>query len=162
MLNVGEKAPDFTAATDEGTAFRLADWLGKKHVVMYFYPKDFTAGCTREACAFRDNYAAITQEDAVIVGVSTDDIDSHRKFREKYALPFPLLADSENRVTALYDAQRRFILPGAQRVTYVIDKVGVIQGAFRHELAIGRHQDDVLLTLRRLNETPAHPGPDSP
>ena len=151
MLEVGAKAPDFTAVTDAGEPFRLADWLGSRHVVLYFYPKDFTTGCTRQACAFRDNYEEILAEGATIAGVSTDDAESHRRFKEQYDLPFTLIADADKQVTRLYDAERRFILPGAQRVTYVIDKEGIVRGAFRHELAIGRHQDDVLRTLRAIN-----------
>jgi thioredoxin-dependent peroxiredoxin len=151
MLRVGERAPDFTTILDGGTEFRLSEWAGKKHVIIYFYPKDFTIGCTKEACSFRDNYKEILKNDAIIVGVSTDTNESHRAFREKYALPFPLVSDVEKQVTGLYDADRRFSFPGAQRVTYVIDKNGIVAGAYRHELAIGRHQDDVLSTLRRLN-----------
>jgi peroxiredoxin Q/BCP len=159
MLKVGEKAPDFAAAMDGGTEFRLSEWYGKKYVVLYFYPKDFTVGCTRQACAFRDNYKEILKNDAIIVGISTDSAESHRAFREKYALPFPLIGDTDKKVTALYDAERRFSFPGAQRVTYVIDKNGVICGAFRHELAIGRHQDDVLRTLRNLKESSGQAAP---
>jgi peroxiredoxin Q/BCP len=156
MLKVGQKAPDFTAVLDGGAEFRLSEWAGIKHVIMYFYPKDFTIGCTRQACAFRDNYKEILRNDAIIVGVSTDTPESHRAFREKYALPFPLISDVEKRVTGLYDTDRRFSFPGAQRVTYVIDKNGIIAGAYRHELAIGKHQGDVLDALRRLNsEEPA-------
>ncbi len=125
-------------------------------LVLYFYPKDFTIGCTKEACDFRDNYEALQHEGAILVGVSSDDPESHRRFKDKYALPFPLAADIDQSISRSYDVLRRF-LPGPQRVTYVIDTSGVIRGAFRHELAIGRHQDDVLQTLRLLNRKSGYP-----
>ena len=151
MLTVGQQAPDFAAETDEGATFHLFDWAGEKNVVLYFYPGDFTAGCTKQACAFRDNYQAILNEDAVVIGVSVDDQESHRRFRETYALPFPLVADTDREITRKYDAERKLFISGPQRVTYVIDKSGVVRAAFRHELAIGRHQGDALHALRRIN-----------
>ena len=152
MLDVGTEAPDFSVATDDGSEFKLSEWRGTKHVVLYFYPRDFTVGCTKQACDFRDNYDAILGEGAVLMGVSTDPVERHRTFRAEYGLPFPLGADTERRVTRLYDAVRMFKIGGAQRVTYVIDMDGIIRAAFRHELAIGRHRDDVLRTLRRINQ----------
>ena len=151
MLDVGIEAPAFAVPTDDGGEFKLSDWRGKSHVVLYFYPRDFTVGCTKEACDFRDNFDDILGEGAVLIGVSTDPADRHERFRAEHELPFPLGADTERRVTRLYDAERMFRIGGAQRVTYVIDKDGVIRAAFRHELAIGRHRNDVLLALRRIN-----------
>jgi peroxiredoxin Q/BCP len=151
VLEVGKEAPQFAVATEEGNEFKLSDWRGNSHVVLYFYPRDFTLGCTKEACDFRDNFDAIVAEGAVLIGVSTDTEERHRRFKAEHRLPFPLGADTDGRVTRLYDAERMFKIGGAQRVTYVIDKDGIIRAAFRHELAIGRHRGDVLLALRRIN-----------
>jgi peroxiredoxin Q/BCP len=148
---------------DDGTAFRLSDWVGKKHVVLYFYPRDFTPGCTREARSFRDNHAAITAQGALLVCVSTDSAASHLRFRASCQLPFLLGADPEKSVTKLYGVNRPFWLAPTRRVTFLIDKAGVVRGVFHHELAIGRHQDDVLVGLRRLNAVAArHGGPPGP
>ncbi|HWO93800.1 MAG TPA: peroxiredoxin [Dehalococcoidia bacterium] len=149
MLDVGSPAPDFSAPLDTGETFTLADWRGKKNVVLYFYPKDNTRGCTQEACTFRDNYDEIGKYDAIIVGVSSDSVESHQGFREKHNLPFPLIADTDKRVSKLYDARGLFGFMTA-RVTYVIDKDGVIRDAFRHEMAIGDHLRDVLAALEKM------------
>jgi peroxiredoxin Q/BCP len=149
MLAVGSTAPDFTATLDDGSSFQLADYRGRQNVVLYFYPKDFTRGCTKEACSFRDNFEAITALGAVIVGVSADSNDSHQSFRDEYKLPFPLIADRERALVKLWDV--RGLIPGMiQRVTYVIDKNGVIRAAFRHELAIGRHTTKILEALAAI------------
>ena len=154
MLRKGPPAPDFEAVLDNGDTFRLSDYRGRKNVVLYFYPKDFTPGCTREACTFRDNYAEMEQYDAVIAGVSTDSAESHRSFREKHELPFPLIPDTEKRVVKLYKAQG-FLGFITARVTYVIDKEGVIRAAFQHDFAIARHLPQVLDTLREIERAPA-------
>ncbi len=149
MLKEGTAAPSFEGPTDGEGTFRLADYKGNKNVVLYFYPKDFTMGCTREACAFRDNYADVEQYDAVLVGVSTDSTDSHARFRDHHQLPFPLVSDPDKQIVRQYDAEGLLGFMTA-RITYVIDKAGVIRAAFRHELAIGRHLADVLDALRSL------------
>lgn len=97
----GEPAPDFEAYTDTGDRIRLSDFRGRK-VVLYFYPKDMTPGCTQQACGFRDRYEGIADRGAVVLGVSPDDAASHRRFREKYSLPFPLLVDEDARIARLY------------------------------------------------------------
>ncbi len=146
MLTIGSKAPDFSATLDDGTQFTLSDYRGVKNVVLYFYPKDFTTGCTKEACSFRDNYGAINAYDAIIVGVSADSASKHTEFREEHDLPFPLIADSQRELAAKYDA--RGLLPFMPpRITYVIDKEGVIRAATRHDFMIGRHIDEVLAAL---------------
>lgn len=150
MLDVGTIAPEFTATLDTGEAFSLAAWKGRKNIVLYFYPQDGTPGCTREACAFRDNYEPITALDAVVVGVSADSADSHQGFREQHSLPFPLIADTDKRLSKIYDARGLFGLTTA-RVTYVIDKDGIIRGAFRHEVrGIGDHIEDAVRTLQGI------------
>ena len=147
MLSIGSPAPDFTAALDDGTQFHLADYRGSKNVVLYFYPADFTPGCTREACAFRDNYDEISKYDAIIVGVSGDSEAKHTGFREKHNLQFPLIADGSREVAGKYDAKG--ILPFMKpRVTYVIDKEGVIRAAMRHDLQVTRHVDEVIDALK--------------
>ena len=154
MLKEGTAAPDFEAMLDSGEQFRLSGHRGSKNVVLYFYPKDFTPGCTREACSFRDNYSAVEQHDAVIVGVSNDSAESHKRFKDTHNLPFPLAADPDKRIIGLYDAVGFLGLTTA-RVTYVIDKEGVIRKAFRHDLAISRHLDDTLDALRSIQDVAA-------
>jgi peroxiredoxin Q/BCP len=149
MLKEGTTAPDIDAELDDGTHFRLSEQKGAKNVVLYFYPRDFTPGCTREACAFRDNYADIEQYDTIIVGVSTDSAESHKAFRERHNLPFPLIPDPEKRLVKSYDADGLFGITTA-RVTYVIDKQGVIRAALRHDFAVSRHLPEVLDALKSI------------
>lgn len=153
MLAVGSKAPEVSGALDDGSGFILSEALAEKNVVLYFYPRDFTPGCTREACAFRDNYAAIGEHGAMIVGVSTDSADRHSSFRESLKLPFPLLADPEHKVIDAYDARGLFGF-GTARVTYVIDRQATIRAAIRHDLNIGAHVPEVLAALAKM-EPPA-------
>lgn len=149
MLAPGTVAPDFTARLDDGSEFRLAEMRGPKNVVLYFYPKDFSQGCTRQACAFRDSYAAVQAYDAVIIGVSRDSEASHASFKQEHALSFPLISDADGRLSDLYDVKS--VMPVIRpRVTYVIDKQGVIRSAFRHDLAIGRHLSDTLAALESI------------
>ncbi|MEX0799754.1 MAG: peroxiredoxin [Dehalococcoidia bacterium] len=154
MLKEGTAAPDFEAELENGDAFKLADYRGRKNVVLYFYPRDFTPGCTREACTFRDNYAEVEKYDAVIVGVSADSAESHQEFRQKHELPFPLIPDPDKRVIKLYDADGLFGLMTA-RATYVIDKAGVIRAALRHDFVVSRHLPEVLDALRAIEGVPA-------
>ena len=149
MLRVGHKAPDFDALLDDGSTFRLAGYRGDKNVVLYFYPADFSAGCTAQACSFRDSYAAIAGFDAVIVGVSRDSAESHRSFKAKHGLPYPVITDADRRLEKLYDVKTSLPLI-RPRVTYVIDKAGVIRSAFRHDIAIGRHLRDTLFALEKI------------
>jgi peroxiredoxin Q/BCP len=149
MLKEGTPAPDFETTLDTGERFSLSEQMGKQNIVLYFYPKDFTMGCTREACAFRDNYSQVEQYDAVIIGVSADSAESHQRFRKEHELPFPLIADPEKELIRMYDAIGFLGLTTA-RITYVIDKQGTIAAAMRHDLAIGRHLTDVLEALRSL------------
>jgi peroxiredoxin Q/BCP len=154
MLQTGIEAPQFEGAMDGTGTFRLSDYRGTKNVVLYFYPKDFTPGCTREACTFRDNYSQVEQYDAVIVGVSTDSAESHERFRERHELPFPLVSDPNKRIVRMYDADGLLGLMTA-RVTYVIDKEGVIRKALRHDFAVGRHLPEVLDALRAIEPAKA-------
>jgi peroxiredoxin Q/BCP len=149
VLQPGTTAPDFTAQLDDGSEFRLSDLRGEKNLVLYFYPKDFSQGCTRQACSFRDSYHAVKAFDALIVGVSRDSDASHASFREEHGLEFPLISDTDGSLARLYDVTS--MLPLIRpRVTYVIDKQGVIRTAFRHDIAIGRHLSDTLAALEQI------------
>ncbi|MEO8541034.1 MAG: peroxiredoxin [bacterium] len=150
MLKVGSEAPQFTATLDDGTTFDLASFRGQKNVVLYFYPKDFTGGCTAQACSFRDNYGLIEKYDAVIFGISGDGEDSHARFKEKYELPFRLIADSDRAVHKRYEAVGLlpFLTP---RITYVIDKAGVIRSAIRHDFRVKEHVPEVVAALQQID-----------
>ena len=131
MLEIGAKAPDFTLSDKDGNTVSLSDFAGKK-VVLYFYPKDNTPGCTRQACAFASSYAAIKSLDVVIIGVSKDSVVSHAKFAAKYDLPFILLADPQLEAIKAYDVWQEKKLygkvsMGVVRTTYVIDENGMIE-----------------------------------
>lgn len=121
-LKVGDPAPDFTAASTEGIV-HLKDQIGQAPIVIYFYPKDDTPGCTKEACGIRDHFAAFRSLKAKVYGVSYDSLESHRAFIKKYNLPFPLIADTDKAVAKLYGADRMVV---ARRMTFVIDKKGKI------------------------------------
>ena len=131
MLTVGTKAPDFTLNDQNGAEVRLSDFLGRK-VVLYFYPKDNTPGCTRQACAFAGSYAAFKEQDTVVIGVSKDSVASHGKFAQKYELPFILLSDPELQAIQAYDVWQEKknygkVSMGVVRTTYIIDEKGVIE-----------------------------------
>ncbi len=131
MLEKGIKAPDFTLSDKDGNAVSLSDFLGKK-VVLYFYPRDNTPGCTRQACAFASHYDAFKAQDVAVIGVSKDSVASHVKFAEKYNLPFVLLSDPELAAIQAYDVWKEKKLygkvsMGVVRATYVIDENGVIE-----------------------------------
>lgn len=153
MIAVGDKAPSFDGHDQAGKPLALADFAGKKNVVLYFYPRDFTPGCTKEACTFRDAYDELASADTEVVGVSTDDAESHAKFAAKHRLQFPLLADPDQKVGKAYGVIggiRGGLFNQAARVTFVIDKQGVVRGVFKHEILVGRHLDDVRETLKKL------------
>lgn len=133
-LKIGDKAPAFEAVDQDGNPISLQDYSGKK-LVLYFYPKDDTPGCTAEACNLRDNYALLLKKGYKIVGVSADDERSHKKFIEKYVLPFPLLADKDKKILMAYGAWGKKSLYGKEydgilRTTYVISEKGIIEKVF--------------------------------
>jgi len=161
MLAVGSTAPDFSATLDDGTPFKLSEFRGKQNVVLYFYPKDFTPGCTKEACSFRDSYDEIAAYDAIIFGVSGDDTSSHARFRETHRLPFPLIPDPDKAIIKLYEAKGTFGLMTA-RATYVIDKMGVIRAAIRHDFRVGEHVPEVLAALEAFQPKAAAAAPEQP
>jgi thioredoxin-dependent peroxiredoxin len=146
-LHVGDEAPDFVGTTQGGATIRLSDYRGRCNVVLYFYPKDFTAGCTSEACMFRDAYDEFKDQDTEVIGVSLDALDTHEQFAAKHGLRFPLVSDHDGRIARSYGALGglRAWLGAAKRLTYGIDKQGRIRGVFHHELQIGQH-------VRRVRE----------
>lgn len=147
-LKVGDKSPEFSLMDERGRLVSLRDYLGKKAVILYFYPKDFTPGCTAEACSFRDDYKVYEERGAVVVGVSLDSVESHMKFSEKYNLPFLLLSDSQKEVAKAYGVLGTggFL---AKRVTFVIDKEGKIAAVFP-KVDVKHHSEEVLKVLDEL------------
>ena len=153
ILAEGNLAPDFIGNLGSGQSMQLSSYLGNKNVVLFFYPKDYTAGCTMQVCAFRDSYADVTSLEAVIFGVSRDTESSHAGFVEEHNLPFPLISDPDRRIHDRYGVMRLGgLIPGAKRVTYVIDKTGVIRRAIHHEFSIGNHVRDVVAVLKEIQE----------
>lgn len=148
-VKVGDTAPDFTLPSQNGTQVSLSEFRGKKNIVVYFYPKDDTPGCTKEACAFRDRYQVFTDAGAEVIGISGDSEQSHKQFASKYNLPFTLLSDSSNKVRQLYGVPATlWVLPG--RVTYVIDKQGIIRHIFDSMLNFDAHVEEALKTLKAI------------
>ena len=152
-LEPGTKAPDFTLATDDGTKLKLSELRGSP-VVLYFYPKDDTPGCTKEACAFRDASKELTKLGAKVLGVSPDDVKSHGKFRDKFKLNFPLLADLDHKIAEKYGAWREKNMYGKKtmgiaRSTYIIDKEGKIARVWK-AVKVDGHDVAVLAALKEL------------
>ena len=157
MVIEGEKAPEFTLEADYGRQVSLKDYLGKK-VVLYFYPKDNTPGCTTEAVEFRDVAEEFKKQGAVIVGVSKDSVESHKKFKEKHDLPFTLLSDPEGKVLDLYGVWKKKSLygrtfMGTERTTFLIDEKGIVAKIYRKVKAKG-HAQTCLLNLRAPQRLP--------
>ena len=148
-VKVGDIAPDFTLTSQTGESVSLKDFQGKKCVVLYFYPKDDTPGCTTEACAFRDRYEVFKEAGAEVIGISGDSTQDHQRFATKHNLPFLLLSDTGNKVRQLYGVPATlWVLPG--RVTYVIDKAGVVRHIFDSMLEFQRHVEESLNTLKAI------------
>lgn len=148
-VSIGDLAPDFTLPDQSGTPVRLRDLVGRKNIVLYFYPKDETPGCTIEARAFRDSYEQFNAQDAQVVGVSSDSVRSHRRFVQRHNLPFLLLSDADGTVRGLYGVEKTLgLLPG--RVTYVIDRTGVVRHVYSSQLRATRHPREALLVLSAL------------
>jgi peroxiredoxin Q/BCP len=127
----------------------LGDFLGKKPVVLFFYPKDNTLGCTKEVCAFRDSFEELSNLDAEVIGISSDSVDSHKRFAGKHNLPFTLLSDEGGKVRRLYGVPSSFgLFPG--RVTYVIDGEGVVRNVFSSQIQVEKHIEEALRTLESI------------
>jgi len=148
-IKTGDTAPDFSLPDRNGNAVRLSDYRGKKAVVLYFYPKDDTPGCTKEACSFRDQYEVFKDAGAEVIGISSDSAESHAKFASKYNLPFVLVADKGGAVRKQYGVPATLgLLPG--RVTFVIDPQGVVRHVFNSQLQATKHVDEAAQALRAM------------
>jgi len=148
-VKVGDTAPDFEGPTADGTRLGLKDFIGKKNVVLYFYPKDDTPGCTKEACSFRDNLRPIRSMGAEILGVSLDSPDSHKKFAKKYGLNFPLISDEEKHIATSYGVLKD-TRTSTNRVTFVIDKNGKVAHIFP-KVDVTKHTEEVVAALKELS-----------
>jgi thioredoxin-dependent peroxiredoxin len=152
-INAGVQAPDFSLPDENNITRRLSDFRGRP-VILYFYPKDDTPGCTTEACNFRDDYSSYVNEDVLILGVSPDSAESHTKFKTKYSLPFPLLADESHSVCSLYDVwgPKKFMgrdYEGVLRTTFLIDSKGRIAKVFEN-VRPAEHSGEVIAAIKQL------------
>ena len=149
-LKTGDKIPDFQATDAQGAVFNMASLLGKKPLVIYFYPKDNTPGCTAQACSFRDQYEDFMDLGAEVIGVSSDSVASHQKFAKQYQLPFILLSDADKKIRKLFGVPTGLLglLPG--RVTYVADKNGIIQLIFDSSMMPTKHIPKALEAIKEL------------
>ena len=150
MLKIGQKAPDLMLASSDGKTLNLKDFAGKK-IVLYFYPKDDTSGCTKEACSFESNLPAIKNKGAVVIGVSADSVDSHVKFAQKYGLSFPLLSDEKKDIIKSYGVWKEKSMYGRkyfgiERTTVVIDEKGIVRHIF-NKVKVDGHTDEVQAVL---------------
>ena len=149
-LTVGTKAPVFSLLDQNGQMVDVGGLIGKKALVVYFYPKDFTSGCTMEAHEFREMHEEFKKNGAEVIGVSSDSVESHKKFAEEHSLPFTLLSDPENKVRDMYGAWSIGKTPG--RVTYLIDKQGVIRMVFSSQIQPRKHISEALRVLEEINK----------
>ncbi len=150
-LKIGDKLPEFQLLDQDGNLFKSDDFVGNQAMVVYFYPKDDTPGCTKEACKFRDEFEVFSDLNVKVIGISSDDVSSHKAFAEKYSLPFSLLADTEKKVRKLFGvpAFGAGLIPG--RVTYVIDKEGAVKYVFNNMSEAEKHIDKSLEILKKLD-----------
>jgi peroxiredoxin Q/BCP len=150
-VKVGDKAPDFTLPSQMGDNVTISEFFGKKNIVLYFYPKDESIGCTKEACSFRDSYEELTNLGAEVLGVSGQSVESHKSFATHHGLPFILLSDKDNKVRELYGVPSTMgIIPG--RVTYIIDKKGFVRHIFSSQTQAERHVEEAKITLKELEK----------
>jgi peroxiredoxin Q/BCP len=150
-VSIGNRAPSFSLPSENGETVDIGDYIGKKPVVLFFYPKDNTVVCTKEACAFRDSYAEFREIDgAEVFGISTDPVESHRRFSSEYRLPFRLLSDEKGAVREIYGVPRTLgIFPG--RVTYVIDRDGKVIHIISSQLDYKKHVVEAIKALKARN-----------
>ena len=149
-IAIGTPAPDFELPDQHGNLVRLSQYRGRNAVVVYFYPKDDTTGCTVEACRFRDDFEKFRITGAEVIGISDDSTESHSRFASKYLLPFTLLSDKGGRVRKLYGVKKTFgVLPG--RVTFVIDREGIVRHVFSSQSSPARHVEEALVALTLLS-----------
>lgn len=148
QLKVGDKVPSFQLQDQNGQTFDINTVLGKQPLIIYFYPKDETSGCTKEACSFRDAYEDFTSLGAKVIGISGDDVASHKSFAEHHRLPFTLLADKGNKVRKQFGVPKTMFIPG--RVTYVVDQQGVITYVFNNLTDGPKHVSEALAALKQV------------
>lgn len=149
-IQKGDKCPSFTLKDQHGEEVNIDDLIGKDNLVIYFYPKDDSPGCTKQACSFRDSFEDFKEAGARVIGISSDDEKSHKKFAEKHNLPFTLLADSQKKVRKKFGVPTNLLgfLPG--RVTYIVDKKGIVQGVFNSQLSFDKHVPEALKVLASI------------
>lgn len=150
-IKKGSKIPSFTLPDQRGKEVSIDDYVGKSNLVIYFYPKDDTPGCTAEACSFRDQFTVFEDAGAQVFGISSDSVDSHRRFAEKHNLPFTLLSDSEKKVRKAFEVPTDMLglIPG--RVTYIVDKTGVVRHVFNSQFNASKHVEEALKVLEQLD-----------
>lgn len=150
MIKTGDLLPKFELMNQNNQLIRIHDYVGKYNLVVYFYPKDDTPGCTKEACSFRDYFEDFVEAGAMVIGISSDDPVTHTRFANKYKLPFTLLSDSENRVRELFGVPKNFLglIPG--RVTYVIDKEGIVRRVFNSQINAQKHVQEAMEELKQI------------
>lgn len=147
-VTIGDKVPTFSLLNQDGVLVEINESIGKP-MVIYFYPKDDTPGCTKEACKFRDEFENFSDLGALVIGISADSVESHKQFEEKYNLPFTLLADTNNKVRKQFGVPNNlFVIPG--RVTYVINKEGIVSYMFNSQFGAEKHIDNTLKKLKEL------------
>ena len=148
-VKVGDAAPDFTLPSQTGNMVSLKNFLGQRNIVLYFYPKDNSPGCTTEACSFRDSYEVFKDAGADVIGISSDTPESHQQFAKQHHLPFTLLSDANGAIRKRYGVPTTFgLLPG--RVTYIIDKQGIVRHIFSSQFTPEKHITEALKTLQTL------------
>ena len=149
-VEVGSIAPDFILPSQSGHMVNLKDFVGEKPVVLFFYPKDDTPGCTKEACAFRDDHEGFGKLDAEVIGISSDSVESHRGFAAKHDLPYTLLSDEDKKVRKLYGVPNTLgLFPG--RVTYIIDREGIVRHVFSSQLGAEKHVEEAIKALQFIS-----------
>ncbi len=150
MVEVGSAAPEFSLKKGDGGIVSLDDFRGRKNIVVYFYPKDFTRGCTAEACGFRDSYEEFQKLGAEVIGISSDNQESHQAFAKEHRLPFILLSDPDGSVRKAYGVKKSLgLIPG--RVSFVVDKQGTVRHVFVSQMRATAHVDEALAVLKSLS-----------
>jgi peroxiredoxin Q/BCP len=148
-IGIGDRAPDFRLPALRGGEVALSDYHGKKNVVLFFYPRDQSPGCTVEACSFRDAYEAFVEAGAEVIGISSDSVDSHAAFAQRHSLPMQLVSDGGGKVRAQYGVRSTLgLIPG--RETFIIDKEGVVRHVFRSQMRVKNHVAESLAVLQAL------------
>jgi peroxiredoxin Q/BCP len=151
QMKIGETMPEILLADQNGRPFHLKKETEGRISVVYFYPKDDTPGCTKEACSFRDSYQDFVDAGAIVIGISSDDVESHKAFAEKYNLPFTLLADTAKEARRAFDVPTDLLglIPG--RVTYIFDEVGICRGVFNSQIKATQHTEEALAVIRQIS-----------